>query len=288
MYAEVTAPHFMSRILLSVVQVGAALALATACTVSEDEEIDLGRSTAAEIESQLPLVSDPAITAYVQSLGHRIASRTSRANLDWRFRVVDSKEVNAFALPGGFIYVNRGLIERAERMDQLAGTLGHEIGHVVRRHSAEQMKRAGGANIGLAVLCTLTNVCESQTARVAINVGGSAWFARHSRTAEAEADSEAVANVTRSGISPEGIPELFRILLRARERQPDRLQAFFASHPLEEDRITATERLVDAIAPDIRRDLVRDEEAYRELKRRLDALPPSPEPRALPGAPPVP
>jgi predicted Zn-dependent protease len=164
-------------------------------------------------------------------------------------------------------------------MDQLAGMLGHEIGHVVRRHSAEQMERRGGANVGLAVLCTLTNICESQAAQIAIDVGGSAWFARHSRADEAEADSQAVANVARSGISPEGIPELFRIILRERERQPSRLQAFFASHPMEEERIAATERMVQAIDPLIRRDLTRDDEGYRELKRRLAELPPSPEPR---------
>lgn len=266
----------------------AAALLAASCSVSEEQEVDVGRSTAAQIEAQLPLVSDPVVVTYVQQLGTRIASQTSRANLDWRFHVVDSKEVNAFALPGGFIYVNRGLIERTHRMDQLAGTLGHEIGHVVRRHSAEQMKRAGGANVGLALLCALTNVCESQVARIAIDVGGSAWFARHSRADEAEADSEAVANVARSGISPDGIPELFRILLEARENQPDRFQAFFASHPLEEDRIVATERLVRAIDPLIRRDLTRDDEAYRELKRRLSALPPSPDRPSAPRDAPVP
>ena len=255
------------------------LVAATGCSVSEQQEVELGRSYAAQVDSQLPLVSDPAIVGYVQAIGERIASRTSRANLDWRFRVVDSKEVNAFALPGGFIYVNRGLIERTERMDQLAGMLGHEIGHVVRRHSAEQMERRGGANVGLAVLCTLTNICESQAAQIAIDVGGSAWFARHSRADEAEADSAAVANVARSGINPDGIPELFRIILRERERQPSRLQAFFASHPIEEERIAATEQMVQAIDPLIRRDLARDDEGYRELKRRLAELPPSPEPR---------
>lgn len=269
----------MARDALRVLACLCASVLASGCAVSEQEEVATGRAYAAQIDSQLPLITDPAIVDYVQDLGRHIASRTSRANLEWRFRVVDSKDVNAFAIPGGFIYVNRGLIERTERMDQLAGVLGHEIGHVVRRHSAEQMKRAGGANIGLALLCTLTNICESTAARVAIDVGGSAWLARHSRAAEAEADSEAVANVTRSGVSPDGIPEMFRILRRARERQPDRLQAFFASHPLEEDRIAATERMVQAIDPLIRRDLVRDDHAYRELKRRLVALAPSPEPR---------
>jgi predicted Zn-dependent protease len=260
----------------------AAIITTASCGVSEDQEIQVGRTNAEQINAQLPIVTDPELAGYLQSLGKAIASRTSRANLDWRFYIVDSKEVNAFALPGGFIYVNRGLIERSERMDQLAGTLGHEIGHVVRRHSAQQMERAGGANVGIALLCTLTNVCDSRTAQVAINVGGAAWFAKHSRQAEAEADSEAVANVTRAGIDPQGIPELFRILLTARQRQPDRLEAFFASHPLEERRIVETRRLIDEIDPAIRNGLTRDDAAFQEFRRRLSELPPSPEPRALP------
>jgi predicted Zn-dependent protease len=261
---------------------GALLIAAISCSVSEDQEVQVGRTNAEQINAQLPIVTDPELAGYLQSLGKTIASRTSRASLDWRFFVVDSKEVNAFALPGGFIYVNRGLIERAERMDQLAGTLGHEIGHVVRRHSAQQMERAGGANVGIALLCTLTNVCDSRTAQVAINVGGAAWFAKHSRKAEAEADSEAVVNVTRAGIDPLGIPELFRILLTARQRQPDRLEAFFASHPLEEQRIVATRSLIGQIDPAVRRGLARDDASFHDFQQRLSALPPPPEPRRLP------
>ena len=259
-----------------------AIVAAAGCSVSEDQEVQVGRTNAEQINAQLPIIADPDLSGYVQSLGKSIASHTTRANLDWRFFLVDSKEVNAFALPGGFIYVNRGLIERTERMDQLAGTLGHEIGHVVRRHSAQQMERAGGANVGIALLCNLTNVCDSRTAQVAINVGGAAWLAKHSRAAEAEADSEAVVNVARAGIDPQGIPELFRILLSARERQPDRLDAFFASHPLEEQRIVETRRLIGGIDPAIRQGLVRDDAAFQAFRQRLSELPPSPELQKLP------
>ena len=84
-------------------------------------------------------------------LGDSIAHVTKRSDLDWQFYVVDSPEVNAFAVPGGFIYVNRGLIERAQNMAQVAGVLGHEIGHVTRRHSIKQMEKAQGANIGLTL-----------------------------------------------------------------------------------------------------------------------------------------
>jgi predicted Zn-dependent protease len=242
------------------------------CTVSDESEIALGQANAEQIERGLPLVSDSVVTSYVQTLGTRLAKRTSRANLPWRFRVIDSKDVNAFALPGGFVYVNRGLIERSDRMDELAGAIGHEIGHVVRRHSVQQLKRSGGTRIGIALLCALTNVCDSHSARIAIDVGGAAWLAHHSRAAEAEADSEAVANTSRAGIDPEGIPSLFRVLLAARAQQPGLVQTFFASHPLEEDRIDRTEGLVRGIDPAIERSLARDDEPFQAVKRRLAGL----------------
>jgi predicted Zn-dependent protease len=248
-----------------------------ACKVSEQEEMKIGRDEARQINEQLPLVQDSVINEYVQSLGQRIAARTSRANLDWHFSVVDSPEINAFAIPGGYVWVNRGLIERTEHMDQLAGTLGHEIGHIVRRHSVKQVQRAGGAKIGIAILCNFTGACDSRAARIAIDVGGAAWLARHSRKDEAEADSEAVANVARAGIDPRGIPDLFRLMLDTRKRQPDRLATFFASHPLEEQRLAETTRLVNQLPHTPRsNELIVDDESFQEIKRRLAALPPAP------------
>jgi len=249
------------------------LVLVTACDVSDNREIALGRANAEQIDVKLPLVTDSAVTAYVQALGADIASRTSRPDLPWHFTVVNSPEVNAFALPGGFVYVNRGLIERSDRMDELAGALGHEIGHVVRRHSVQQLKRTGGTRIGVALLCAVTDVCDSRAARVAIDVGGAAWLSHYSRAAEAEADSEAVANTTRADIDPEGIPALFRVLLAARQQQPGLVQTFFASHPLEEDRIAQTQRLIDRVDPAVERSLVRDDGQFQSMKRRLAELP---------------
>lgn len=243
------------------------------CSVSEEQEISLGRTNAEQVESKLPLVTDTAVTAYVQALGDRLANRTTRAGLPWRFSVINSKDVNAFALPGGFIYVNRGLIERVDRMDELAGVLGHEIGHVVRRHSVQQLERHGGVRLGIAILCGITSFCDSHTARVAIDVGGAAWLARNSRAAEAEADSEAVANTVRAGISPEGIPALFTVLLSVREHEPGLVQTFFGSHPIEEERIAATTRIVGQVQPEVDRILDRDDAAFHAMKERLLALP---------------
>jgi predicted Zn-dependent protease len=257
------------------------LVVVSACAVSDQQEVAIGEQDAAEINSQLPLLSDPEIVGYVDALGQRIASKTSRADLKWHFYVVNTNDVNAFALPGGFIYVNRGLIEQSDRLDQLAGTLGHEIGHVVRRHAVEQMKKQTGANVGISLLCTLTRVCEHATSQVVINAAGSALFARYSRHDEAEADSEAVVNVVNAGIDPHGIPELFQILIRERERSPTRLDAFFASHPLEESRITATQQQIAHFDRNRLSGLVADDDAFHAFKSKLAALPAPPKPREI-------
>src|SRR5712691_12232740 len=109
----------------------ALLFLLAACSVSEDQEVAIGRQNAEEINAQLPIVTDPAISGYIQALGESIAKKTSRSDLDWHFYVVNTKQVNAFALPGGFIYVNRGLIERAERLDDVSDLVAERSGVLV-------------------------------------------------------------------------------------------------------------------------------------------------------------
>jgi len=252
--------------------------------VSEDQEVALGRQNAEEINSQLPIVTDPAVSAYIQNLGESIAKTTSRADLDWHFYVVNTKQVNAFALPGGYVYVNRGLIESADRLDELAGTLGHEIGHVIQRHSVKQMQTEEKANVGVAVLCTLTSICHSGLAQAAVQVGGTALFARHSRLDELQADSEGIVNVTRAGYDPQGIPDLFQVLLKERRYQPTIVEGWFASHPLEEARITRAQELIVELSPDPSRRLLVDSPSFQAFKTRLSELPASPPPRQVPNS----
>ena len=253
---------------------------ATGCAISQGQEVQLGASAAAQIAAQLPLVRDAEVADYINALGNKLARATDTRGLSWHFTVVDSKEVNAFAVPGGYIYVNRGLIEQAQDMSQLAGVLGHEIGHVTKRHSVEQMQQAQGANVGVTLLCTLTKVCNSGVASTAINAGGTALFAKFSRTDEAEADEEGVKTVIKAGINPKGIPEMFRLLMRLRASNPSGLDAFFSTHPLAESRITATEAQIAAYPASRLRNLQTDTQAFQTMRRRLLALPPSPVARA--------
>jgi len=242
------------------------------CGISTDDEVAIGKENSAKVEQQLPIVRDPLAERYLDSLGQAIAARADRRGLTWRFRLVDSDEVNAFALPGGFVYVNRGLVVRAATVSELAGVLGHEIGHVTMRHSAKQMEKAQRTGLGVTVLCTLTNVCDSQAGRAIVQVGGSAIMARFSRADELEADSVAVGYVTDAGLDPDGIPSMFRRLMEERDRSPDVLDSFFGTHPLEEDRVQQAERLIAATESDLPPNLVKDNEPYQQFRARLAPL----------------
>ena len=247
------------------------------CGVSTQQEVQMGQEYSAQINAQLPIVRDPEINRYINVLGDSIAGLTSRGQeLEWHFYVVDAPEVNAFAVPGGYIYVNRGLIERTQKMDQLAGVLGHEIGHVVKRHSIKQMEQMQGAQIGVTLGCVLLNACNSDLAQAGINVAGSAIFAKFSRSDETEADEVGIQNVVRAGISPNGIPEMFQILINERARNPSAVDNWFATHPTEESRIADTQRMIAQINPAILRTLTTDSPAFHTFQARVRALPPSP------------
>jgi predicted Zn-dependent protease len=246
---------------------------ATACGISTQQEVQMGQQEAAQINQQLPLVRDAEANRYINLLGDQIATRTSRADLDWRFYIVDSREVNAFAVPGGFVYVNRGLIERTDNMSELAGVLGHEIGHVVRRHTIQQMEKAQGANLGVTLACVLTNVCNSQIAQAGINIAGTAVFAKFSRQDETEADAEAVANTVRAGISPRGIVTMFEKLIAERKQGRSAVAGWFATHPGEEDRIVQAQALINQIPASSLRNLTTNTTNYNNFRSRIRSLP---------------
>ena len=259
----------MKRIFLSF----ALIIGATACGISTQQEVQMGQQEAAQINQQLPLVTDPEANRYINLLGDQIATRTSRGDLDWRFYIVDSREVNAFAVPGGFIYVNRGLIERTDNMTELAGVLGHEIGHVVRRHTVKQMEKAQGANIGVTLACVLTNICNSQVAQAGINIAGTAVFAKFSRQDETEADAEAVTNTVRAGISPRGIVTMFEKLIAERKQGRSAVAGWFATHPGEEDRIVTAQALINQIPAATLRNLTTNTTNYNSFRARIRSLP---------------
>src|SRR5437016_3151702 len=227
------------RLLVAPVAVILVLALAGCASsggssVSREQEWQLGQQMAAQVAQQVHFVNDPVANSYVRSVGERIHAQTPIANLPFEFRVVDDSDINAFAVPGGHIYINRGLIGAANKADELAGVLAHEISHVVARHvikQAEQQQTIG--TIGAILLGQNPGVLEQLAAQI---VAGGA-MARFSRQDEKEADDLGVKFMTAAGYNPQGMVDLFQTLLAQEKSQPSRVARFFTDHPLTQDRI---------------------------------------------------
>jgi len=249
------------------------------CGISQQQEVQLGADQSAQVNAQLPIVQDPEVNRYLNAVGDSLAKLTSRADLVWHFAMVNTNEFNAFALPGGYIYVNRGVAERSDRLDQFASVIAHEIGHVVLRHSVKQMEQMQGANIGVSVACALTSICNSGLSQAGINVAGSAIFAKFSREDEAQADAAGIEEMVRAGLNPNGMPEMFEKLLAERQSSPGTLDAWFADHPLEEDRIAATRAQIAKYQPAVLRTLTNDTQAFQNFKARVRSMPAPPRAR---------
>ncbi|HEX6940801.1 MAG TPA: M48 family metallopeptidase [Longimicrobiales bacterium] len=256
--------------------VAGATTLAAGCGISQREEVELGRQYAAEINRELPIVDDPATNRYINLLGDRIARQGGRG-LDYTFYIVNTEAVNAFAVPGGYIYVNRGLIEETDNLSELAGVIAHEVGHVEERHAVEQIERMQRANLGLSMAYILLGRAPGTLEQVGIQVAGAAIFAGFSRAAENEADAVAVSLLVQAGINPNGLVTFFEKLLQERERRPSTIEQWFSTHPLTEDRIENTRAVIRRIPEGQMRDLIVNTRQYEEFKARLRQYRPPPQ-----------
>lgn len=254
---------------------GAATVGVASCAPSVQEEVQMGRQYAAEINQQLPIVQDAAIHRYINDVGGQIARAADPRGVQYTFHVVNSDVVNAFAVPGGYIYVNRGLIQRAENLSELAGVLGHEVAHVVARHGVDQMVRMQRAELGVALGSILLGQ-PGAAAATGIQLAGGLYFARHSREAEREADDLAVQYLPAAGIDPTGIVTFFEKLMQQQQRQPSSVEQWFATHPLTQERVESTRAAVQAIPASQRQGLTTNTTQFQQFQARVAQLPPAP------------
>src|SRR5687767_1101037 len=205
--------------------------------MSEAEEIALGRQSDAEIRQQMGVYPDANLQRYVDRIGQRLAQQSFRQNLKWNFTVVDEPAVNAFALPGGYIYVTRGILPFLNDETQLAGVLGHEIGHVTARHSAQQYTKATSAGLGLTLLSIF--VPETRPLQGMAETALGVLFLKHGRDDEVQADRLGVDYTAKTGWNPAGVGGMLRPPARSNRAGVSRrgVPNWLSTHPAPADRV---------------------------------------------------
>jgi len=207
-------------------------------TVSEEREFSIGQQVDKQVREEMGVYLEvPELRSLVKEVGGGISQHTARAKtLNYRFEIVDSPDFNAFALPGGFVYVHRGLLERVNSTDELASVLGHEIGHVDARHSAAQISKVELLNIGLLA----TNVATQgamQPFGDLVNVGAALALNKFSRDDEREADHLGTLYMTKTGYNPKASLEVMKAIQRIQVREPTTTQTWFMTHPPTSERL---------------------------------------------------
>lgn len=214
--------------------------------VSTPQEVEMGAQFAAEVEREMAMLDDAVVEAYIDSLGQVLAGHSDRNDIEYHFRVVDTDEVNAFALPGGFLYVNRGLIEASENESELSGVIAHEVGHVVGRHGAKMLTR----QYGIAILAQIAlGEDPGMVSQLVAQIAATGAMMKYSRDAEREADRFGVDEMYRAGIDPVGIETFFGKLKAMHEREPSSIENFFSTHPPTEERIRNTRDYIASLPP---------------------------------------
>src|SRR5215203_4845517 len=205
--------------------------------ISEQQEIAMGKEADTQIQQQLGLYPDQELQAYVNRIGQKLAAASERPNLPWTFRVVDDPVVNAFALPGGFIYVTRGLLTHLTSEAELASVIGHEIGHVTGRHSVEQMSKAQLAQVGQIAGMVLRPELAQQFGNLA-QQGLGLLFLKYGRDDEREADDLGLRYMAREQYDPREMAGVFEVLKRVSEAEgAGRIPGWMSTHPTPENRI---------------------------------------------------
>jgi len=233
--------------------------------ISTQEEVSIGQSLVKDVESQNKVTDDQVLAEYVNRVGQKIANLSDRTDLQYHFKVLESSQINAFACPGGFIYVYSGLLKTMDNEAQLSGVLGHEIGHVVARHSVKRLQQV----LGLQVLLSIALGESSEATQKAIGAGFTLIMQGYSRQNEFEADYDGTLYMTKAGYDPEGMVELFgKFKEMEKGRKTSSLDQLLASHPPTVDRIAKVEEEIKSF--DLAgKQLVFGKEEYQNIKSHL-------------------
>jgi len=247
---------------------------------SPQQDVQVGRENAAQVDKDLPILQDATVERYVNELGRRLSTYTpnNRDEYVWRFKVVNSPDINAFALPGGFIYVNRATIEAAQDEAQLAGVIAHEEGHVVMRHGTHQASNMMLAKGGLGILGGLLGgqggSLGGQALESIVGLGVNSAFLHNSRQAESQADAVGTYVLYQAGYDPHAMVQFFQII---EQKYPQRSLQWLSDHPNPENRIKNVDEEIPQLGA--AKQWQTDSPDFEAVKKRVLTMPPPPKPR---------
>jgi predicted Zn-dependent protease len=210
---------------------------------SEAEEIAIGRQAAGNLLGAAPLVNDLKLQQYVNKVGRWIASQSDRPTLDWHFGVIDSDDINAFAAPGGYVLITKGLYRTLTDESELAGVLAHEISHIVHKHHLNILGQGQLTELGKKLLLEQTG--ENETIKRLLGEGAEIFARSLDKKAEYEADRGAVVLAARAGYDPFGLPAVLQDIGHV-AKDDNRIRLLFKTHPAPDDRIAELDRAIDA------------------------------------------
>jgi predicted Zn-dependent protease len=244
--------------------VGGSTAASALALISVADEIQLGRQAQQQVRQQVPQLGDPQVTGYVASLGRRLAARAGGPRYPYSFSVANKREINAFALPGGPVWIHRGAIAAAANEAQLAAVLAHEVAHVSRRHAAAQITKSLVANGLIGLLgAVLGNDRSARNAQIGAQVLAGGYMLKFSRDDEREADAVGAAIMRRAGWDPREMIGFLETLRRQQGQNPGAVEVFLSSHPAPAERIQQLRRTIKAGGG------TRDSAAFRSIKVKV-------------------
>jgi len=241
--------------------------------VSVDDEIQMGREAQQQVRKEVPRLTDREVVNYINGIGRRLASRTTGPKYPYSFTVANYREINAFALPGGPVWIHRGAIAAAANEAQLASVLAHEIAHISQRHAADQITKRLVANGFIGLLgAMLGSNRGAEAAQMGARVLAGGYMLKFSRDDEREADTVGAAIMRRAGWDAREMAAFMETLGREQGRDPASLEVFLSSHPAPAERAERLRKTVKAGG-------TRDSAAFRRIRTRLGQLPAA---RAMP------
>lgn len=245
-------------------------------TFNDEEEMAMGRKAAEETDKEMAILNAPLLTAYLNNLGQKVAQASRRPQLQYTFKIVNTDTVNAFSLPGGFVYVHRGLLDFVANESELAGVMAHEVGHIVAYHSMDDVARRTLVDQGMYALQKAGLLNDQQVVDMIQRFGGPILlFAdrKFSREEESEADLLGMYNAIRAGYDPQGLISSLARLSKF-TGNPTLVEALLMNHPLPVERVAALRAEISQNPPP--KGLEQDSVAFRMAKVYLKTLPPPP------------